>query len=92
MAKGEGGMVIRGDCGLEREVVPALLWEAALSVDAIDVEEATESYEVLRDKAGWEAVGLWMGLSTPISEMRLDALSGNLKWLLVPVGSGLIKA
>lgn len=36
--------------------------------------------------------GLWTGLSAPISEILLEALSGNLKWLLVPVGNGLIKA
>jgi hypothetical protein len=51
MAKGEGGMVIRGDCGLDRDVVLALLCEMALSVDDV-VEEAFDSNDVFRDKAG----------------------------------------
>lgn len=84
-------MVIRGDCGLERVVLPALLCETTLSVDVV-VEELAESYEALRDNAGWDVAGLWTGLSVLISETLLEALSGNLKWLLVPVGSGLIKA
>jgi len=91
MANGEGGMVIRGDCGLERDVVPALLCETALSAEDVE-EDADDSNEVLRDKAGWEVAGLCTGLSTPISEILLEAFSGNLKWLLVPVGNGLIKA
>ena len=51
IAKDEGGMVIRGDWGLDRDVVLALLCDTILSVDAVD-EEAADSNDVLRDKAG----------------------------------------
>ena len=44
-------MVIRGDCGLERDVVLALLCETILSVDEVDDVES-DSNDVLRDKAG----------------------------------------
>jgi len=91
IANDEGGMVMRGDCGLDRDVVLALLCETTLSVDVVDVEES-DSNDVLRDKAGCEVAGLCIGLSTPISEILVDAFSGNLKWVLVPVGKGLIKA
>ena len=93
MAKEEGGIVIRGDCGLDRDldVVPVLLCDTALSVDDVE-EEAFDSNDVFRDKAGWEVAGLCRGLSAPISEILLETFSGNLKWLLVPVGKGLIKA
>jgi hypothetical protein len=76
---------------LDRDVVPALLCETALSVDDTE-EEAVDSNEVFRDRAGWEVAGLCRGLSTPISEILFDTLSGNLKWVLVPVGKGLIRA
>jgi hypothetical protein len=76
---------------LDRDVVLALLCEIALSADDV-VEEAFDSNDVFRDKAGWEVAGLCSGLSIPISEILLETLSGNLKWLLVPVGNGLIKA
>jgi hypothetical protein len=76
---------------LERDFVLALLCETALSADDV-VEEAVDSNEVFRDRAGWEVAGLCSGLSTPISEILLETLSGNLKWLLAPVGNGLIKA
>lgn len=91
IANDEGGMVMRGDCGFDRDVVLALLCETTLSADVVDDEES-DSNEVLREKAGWEVAGLCIGLSTPISEIRVDAFSGNLKWVLVPVGRGLIKA
>jgi hypothetical protein len=92
IAKDEGGIVIRGDWGLDLDVVPAPLCEIALSVEEVDEEEA-ESNDVLRDNAGWEVTGLWIGLSTPISAILFEVFSGgNLKWLLVPVGNGLIKA
>jgi len=91
IANDEGGMVMRGDCGLDRDVVFALLCETTLSVDEVDEEEA-DSNDVLRDNAGWEVAGLCIGLSTPISEILFEVFSGNLKWVLVPVGKGLIKA
>jgi hypothetical protein len=91
IANDEGGMVMRGDCGFDRDVVLALLWETMLSVDDVDDVES-DSNDVLRDKAGCELAGLCIGLSTPISEILFEALSGNLKWVLVPVGRGLIKA
>ena len=47
---------------------------------------------MLRDNAGWEVAGLCIGLSTPTSEILFEVFSGNLKWVLVPVGKGLIKA
>lgn len=50
-ANGDGGMVIRGDRGFERVVLPALLCEATLSFDVVD-EEVFESNEVLRESAG----------------------------------------
>lgn len=92
IANDEGGMVMRGDCGLDRDVVLALLWETTLSVDDVDDVVESDSNDVLRDKAGWEVDGLCIGLSTPISEILFEALSENLKWVLVPVGRGLIKA
>ena len=76
---------------MDRDVVLALLCEMALSVDDV-VEEAFDSNEVFRDRAGWEVAGLCRGLSAPISEILFETFSGNLKWLLVPVGKGLIKA
>jgi hypothetical protein len=91
IANDEGGIVMRGDCGLDRDVVLALVCETALSVDEVDEDEA-DSNDVLRDKAGCEVTGLWIGLSPPISEILFELFSGNLKWLLVPVGKGLIKA
>ena len=69
----------------------ALLWETVLSTEDVDEADA-DSKDVLRDKAGWEVAGLCIGLSTPISEIRFEDFSGNLKWVLVPVGRGLIKA
>jgi hypothetical protein len=53
MAKEEGGIVIRGDCGLDRDldVVPALLCDTALSVDDVE-DDAVDSNDVFRDKAG----------------------------------------
>lgn len=47
---------------------------------------------MLRERVGWEVAGLGMGLSAPSSVILPEALSGNLKWVLVPVGRGLIKA
>jgi hypothetical protein len=76
---------------LDRDVVPALLCETALSVDDTE-DEAVDSNDVFLDRAGWEVAGLCRGLSTPISEILFETLSGNLKWVLVPVGKGLIKA
>jgi hypothetical protein len=78
IANDEGGMVMRGDWGLDRDVVLALLCEAMLSVEEVD-EEAADSNDVLRDNAGWDVAGLCIGLSTPISETLLEAFSGNLK-------------
>ena len=69
----------------------ALVCETALSAEDVE-EEAEDSNEVFRDRAGWEPPGLCTGLSIPISEILFDTFSGNLKWLLVPVGNGLIKA
>jgi hypothetical protein len=57
MANDEGGIVMRGDCGLDRDVVLALLCETTLSVDEVDEDEA-DSNDVLRDKAGCDATGL----------------------------------
>jgi hypothetical protein len=57
MANDEGGIVMRGDCGLDRDVVLALLCETTLSVDEVDEDEA-DSNDVLRDKAGCDAAGL----------------------------------
>lgn len=75
-----------------RDVVLALLCETALSVEEVEEDEA-DSNDVLRDKTGCEVAGLWIGLSTAISETLFDVFSaGNLKWVLVPVGKGLIKA
>jgi len=51
MANGEGGMVIRGDCGLERDEVLALVCDTALSAEDVE-EDAFDSNEVFRDKAG----------------------------------------
>ena len=65
IANDEGGMVMRGDCGFDRDVVLALLCETTLSADVVDDEES-DSNEVLREKAGWEVAGLCIGLSTPI--------------------------
>ena len=52
IANDEGGMVMRGDCGLDRDVVLALLWETTLSVDDVDDVVESDSNDVLRDKAG----------------------------------------
>lgn len=51
IANDEGGIVMRGDCGLDRDVVLALLCETVLSTEDVDEEEA-DSNDVLRDKAG----------------------------------------
>lgn len=51
IANDEDGIVIRGDWGLEREDVAALLLEAELSADEVDDDDA-DSKDMLRDKAG----------------------------------------
>lgn len=97
MAKGDGGMVTRGESGrLLARSVP-LTDEVVLLKDEPLAAELLESYEVLRDRAGWEVGGLVEGFpadgSAPLSEPLSDGLSWKLKRALVPVvGAGLMMA
>lgn len=56
------------------------------------VVEALESYEVLRDRAGWEVGGLIDGFSVKGSDVLSAGFSLKLNRLLVLVDIGLIMA
>ena len=89
-------MITRGDSGFVRTVLPLLLYDAALWSVEVVVVDVAESYEVLRDRAGWDigvAIGCFSAAGTAGSE---DAFSDDFSWklnrLLVPVDAGLIIA
>lgn len=86
-------MRILGDSGLEvRTVLPALLFDAVLSFEEVVAAETLESYEVLRDKAGWEVGGLIEGFAEIGSEDLSRDFSLKLNRLLVLVDIGLMHA
>lgn len=104
-AKGDGGMMIRGDCGRDAPVEAALLVDAtvlSVDVDSYDVLRETsgcvDSYEVFRDMAGSDVGGLIdfapetsTILSTGLSKLLSKLLSLKLNRVLV-ADAGLITA
>jgi hypothetical protein len=77
--KGDGGIVILGDSGLDLMVLPALLYETALSfVDVVDAD-TFEPYEVLRESGGCEVDGVMTACSKLDSVDLSKDLSPNLK-------------
>ena len=55
LAKGEGGMITRGESDRVLEVPVEMVCEVALFSDALVVADVVESYELLRDNVGSEA-------------------------------------
>lgn len=104
-ANGDGGIMIRGDCGLEAAVDAALLIEVMLFSVDVDPEEVLresggcdDSYEVFRETAACDiggSIGFAWGASTTfsrgLSKLLSELLSLKLKRALV-AEAGLITA
>lgn len=77
-AKGDGGIMSRGDCGLDPLEAALLMETMVFSVD-VDSEEllresegCDDSYEVFRETAGWDVVGGLVDGFAPVTSTRLS--------------------